>query len=526
MRLKRYLILALVGALLTYPLAIGVVSPIHVSALDTVSDSELYEDEESTEPDYLSIASTSMDTAYHQYIYVDLDPDYVKSVKYLRRNVPYKNLSNPSDDDYSATPKHSTEDSATETVSLRNDDNYYCFKANGYYEVFITYTNDSTDVRRFWIDRTKPTISGTSGVVGNLSTVFNFSVSDADSGIQSVTIGNRTLDVDNTGNYSLSLNLKAEEHGVDVVTNTDGSIQYDEDGEVMRVKTYVTKANYTLHYPEGHVVEWSETLDTPYKNPSQAKKNFESVLTIMVADKAGNITKKEIGWDNVAPVVSGVNANTSYRGSKKITVFDTRLKSVVISKKKNKSASASNMKFEFDKASKKLTLTAGGSSKSFSISDEAFKNGTTQASGTLGNYKVVTNRNTIGTSFTITYKAGDSNTYSSLATYDENSGLSYNIMNGIFSVKATDRNNNVNSSISGVRADSASPKIKGFTNGKIYKKSITVTASDAISGIKSITVNGKKIGKNGKTYSKNGSYSVVATDKAGNIAIKSFRIQK
>lgn len=78
--------------------------------------------------------------------------------------------------------------------------------------------------------------------------------------------------------------------------------------------------------------------------------------------------------------------------------------------------------------------------------------------------------------------------------------------------------------------DTKAPTIKGIKNNKTYKKNVKLTFSDDVSGIKKVTVNGKKISnkavKNGYTVKKNGKYTVKATDKAGNVKTMKFTIKK
>lgn len=77
--------------------------------------------------------------------------------------------------------------------------------------------------------------------------------------------------------------------------------------------------------------------------------------------------------------------------------------------------------------------------------------------------------------------------------------------------------------------DKKKPTISGAKNGKTYKKSVTLKFKDAHSGIKSVTVNGKKISAkkySGYTIKKNGKYKIVVTDKAGNKKTITIRIKK
>lgn len=74
------------------------------------------------------------------------------------------------------------------------------------------------------------------------------------------------------------------------------------------------------------------------------------------------------------------------------------------------------------------------------------------------------------------------------------------------------------------KPDTTKPTITGVKNGKTYKKAITIKFSDK-SGIKKATLNNKKI-KNGVKVKKNGSYTLIVTDKAGNSRMVRFKIRK
>jgi hypothetical protein len=71
--------------------------------------------------------------------------------------------------------------------------------------------------------------------------------------------------------------------------------------------------------------------------------------------------------------------------------------------------------------------------------------------------------------------------------------------------------------------DTTKPKVTGVANGKTYKSAKTIKFSDKY-GVKSATLNGKKI-SSGKKVSKKGSYKLVVTDKAGNKNTLKFKIK-
>lgn len=77
----------------------------------------------------------------------------------------------------------------------------------------------------------------------------------------------------------------------------------------------------------------------------------------------------------------------------------------------------------------------------------------------------------------------------------------------------------------GFTVDSTAPCVKGVKNGKMYKHAVTIRVSDTVSGIKSITLNGKKISST-KKITKNGAYKLIAVDKVGHKKTIRFSINK
>jgi hypothetical protein len=112
----------------------------------------------------------------------------------------------------------------------------------------------------------------------------------------------------------------------------------------------------------------------------------------------------------------------------------------------------------------------------------------------------------------------------------ENIGESYKAdvhLNGSYTIRLVGENDETLASkiIKVKKVDKVAPVIKGVANGKRYKKSVTITFSDKLSGISYATLNGNKI-KNGAKVSKAGQYYLYVYDKAGNEAYCSFIIEK
>ncbi len=92
---------------------------------------------------------------------------------------------------------------------------------------------------------------------------------------------------------------------------------------------------------------------------------------------------------------------------------------------------------------------------------------------------------------------------------------------GAHSVTATDLNGN-KSKIK-FYIDMTKPKVAGVADSKTYKKARVIRFSDKGSGIKKAALNGKTI-RTGKRVSKKGSYTLIVSDKAGNVKTVKFKI--
>lgn len=95
--------------------------------------------------------------------------------------------------------------------------------------------------------------------------------------------------------------------------------------------------------------------------------------------------------------------------------------------------------------------------------------------------------------------------------------------NGKYTLKVMDRAGNAKTVKFTV--DTKAPAVKGVKNGKVYKKAVIVTFTDNVSGIKAAKLNGRAI-KNRKKITKNGSYTLKISDKAGNLRTVKFKIRK
>ncbi len=74
--------------------------------------------------------------------------------------------------------------------------------------------------------------------------------------------------------------------------------------------------------------------------------------------------------------------------------------------------------------------------------------------------------------------------------------------------------------------DKTKPVVKGIVSGKTYSTARNITINDTISGIKSVTVNGKKVNVTKElSLSKAGNYTISVTDNSNNVATLKFKIK-
>lgn len=90
-----------------------------------------------------------------------------------------------------------------------------------------------------------------------------------------------------------------------------------------------------------------------------------------------------------------------------------------------------------------------------------------------------------------------------------------------YKITATDATGNTTSV--NFRVDSKKPVIKGIKNGKKVTKPVTLKFKDNVK-VKSVTINGKKVGTKKATVHKKGRYVVKVKDTAGNVTKAIFRI--
>lgn len=98
--------------------------------------------------------------------------------------------------------------------------------------------------------------------------------------------------------------------------------------------------------------------------------------------------------------------------------------------------------------------------------------------------------------------------------------------NGAYTILITDQSDNRYSTIVKVTGlDKKKPTVTGVKNKVTYKKAVTIRFQDTESGIKSATLNGKKI-QSGHKVSKAGTYKLVVKDKTGNTTSLVFYVKK
>ena len=93
---------------------------------------------------------------------------------------------------------------------------------------------------------------------------------------------------------------------------------------------------------------------------------------------------------------------------------------------------------------------------------------------------------------------------------------------GVYNIKVTTANGEQEFVVT---KDAKKPRVKGVSNGTTYNKAVKIKFSDATSGVKSATLNGKAV-KSGKKVKSAGKYTLVVTDNAGNKTTVEFEIKK
>lgn len=97
--------------------------------------------------------------------------------------------------------------------------------------------------------------------------------------------------------------------------------------------------------------------------------------------------------------------------------------------------------------------------------------------------------------------------------------------NGTYTVRIENEDGNACSIPFSINSlDDKAPVITGVTNGKTYRKPVVIRFGDKGSGVKKAALNGKTI-KTNKKVSKNGSYTLKVTDRAGNSKTVKFKIK-
>jgi len=94
---------------------------------------------------------------------------------------------------------------------------------------------------------------------------------------------------------------------------------------------------------------------------------------------------------------------------------------------------------------------------------------------------------------------------------------------GVYKVEVTDTAGNLSTET--FLIDKTAPEITGLENGSTHHDDVVLNLSDSLSGVKSAVLNGTNI-LSGSVITEPGSYTLTVTDNAGNIAERSFTIQK
>ena len=475
------------------------------------------------------------------------------------------------------------------------DTNYVSVEKDGYYEYFIKLKSGKVTHSYFWIDKTKPSVTGENigeliaGLDNEKDESIHAVVKDTQSGIKSITVCGKQYKYP-YDDFKLTCTDEEETKVGEVVDKDEfGRIRKDDSGKPVKVDLNKYKVEYTLvgHSSLGCYDDKNYTWSVTRDQKSYDRIGFYYKTNIVVTDYAGNSTTKVIGIDPSGPYLVGVEEETAYKRSQKIKIQDdNELKSVDVSRtisniSKNKVTYSLSLtkSYNTDQVFKDLGYKNGvlqykckvdindGTKQSLDVtvrkkvSDEnklakAIKEAKAEAKKVGGTVKepVKTSasdnskdkeyrlKGTGGSSFkfilySVTKSKGGKEKLTKICTMTTTT-FSYTLKDGTYSFKALDILGNDMIDTEDVVVDTKAPTISGAKKGAVYKegKSIKISASDAVAGISSITINGKTVAKSSEdntkykykvnnAITKPGAYTVKVTDLVGHLTLCSFRIK-
>ena len=403
------------------------------------------------------------------------------------------------------------------------------------------------------IDRTAPTLEVTKNPTSwtKSDVTLTIKAGDTSSKLKNVTVDGTdiTLDSNGQGTYKVTKNGTYKVVATDTVGNTKEQLvtvsNIDKTAptlEVTKNPTSWTKSDVTLTIKAGDDESGVNNVTVDGKKVTLSNGKYEYKVSnngtykVVVTDKVGNTKEQSVTVSNIDKTAPTIEVT---KNPENLTKDDVTL----TIKAEDKESGVNNVTVD----GTAITLDSNGQG-----TYKVTKNGTYKvvATDTVGNTKEqsvtvsnidktaptleVTKNPTSWTKsdVTLTIKAGD--TASKLKnvtvdgtaiTLDSNGQGTYKVTkNGTYKVIATDTvGNTKEQSVTVSNIDKTAPTLEVTKNPTSWTKSdvtLTINAEDKESGINNVTVDGKKVtlsnGKYEYRVTKNGTYKVVVTDKAGN----------
>lgn len=244
------------------------------------------------------------------------------------------------------------------------------------------------------------------------------------------------------------------------------------------------------------------TLDgTAFTSGSSVTKDGSH--TLVVTDAAGNTTTVHFTVDGTAPAVSGVTDGAFYKdASKTITITDASTVTATLNGPPFTSGGT---------VSAEGTYTLVATDAAGNATTVHFTIDRTAPVITVGSYTTTPTNGNI----TVTAQTNEGTLNAASHTFTAN---------GSFTFTATDAaGNTTNKTVTITNIDKTAPVVTGVTEGKASKDSLTIAIAD--DNTVTATLNGTPF-TSGATVSAEGTYTLVATDAAGNVTTVHFTIDK
>lgn len=386
----------------------------------------------------------------------------------------------------------------------------------GEHTISVTDVFGNTSTHTFIIDKTTPTLDGINDT-GMYEKSPNISINETGSGLKSVTLNGVELN-----NYN---NIKVYETGTYTLVVTDKALNklsytfvFDSDGPSL-----IGVDNGGVYNSDVKITTSSEcgisSISVRYDSYSDISKNYnvtngatlteEGKYTVTITDVLYNKATYNFIVDKTKPSISGVSNNKYYKDSEiKITVSDNNISSIYINNSLNNRNSISikdDGKYTLkavDKGGNMSTVTFIKDSKVPYVS--GVKDG--------GKYKKG-----------VTLKVSDRYGVKSIKLNNKTISKNYKVTkNGNYTLVTTDKAGN--KGVVKFTIDSVKPTVSIRNNAK-YNRSVTIKASDSISKVAKITLNGKTI-KDRYKVEKDGKYTLVVTDNCNNKLSVKFTVDR